>query len=141
MIKNVFIPGIPIVKQRPRFSKNGHAYDPNAPQKEASLQKAKITGAEQIFLCALEVHFRFAFPRPKSHYGTGKNANILKASAPIYCTNEKDIDNLEKFYADAFNCILWRDDAQIVKTQALKRWTGVDEVPHVLITVMTLEDK
>ena len=27
----------------------------------------------------------FLFPRPKSHFGTGRNASKLKSSAPVHC--------------------------------------------------------
>jgi Holliday junction resolvase RusA-like endonuclease len=141
MIKTIMIPGIPDVKMRPRFTKNGHSYDPNAQQKEASIQKAKISGSPEIFTGALEVNFRFVFPRPKNHFRTGKNAGLLKADVPVFCTNNKDFDNLEKFYSDSFNCIAYADDRQIVKSHSSKEWAGENEMPHVFISIMTLEDK
>ena len=33
---------------------------------------------------AVEVSILFLFPRPKKHFGTGKNANKLKANAPVF---------------------------------------------------------
>ena len=141
MIKNILIPGIPDTKLRPRTTKKGHVYDPNSQKKEASIQKAKITGCENIFTGALEVHCQFVFPRPKNHYRTGKYSTTLRPDAPFYCTNNKDIDNLEKFYLDSFNCIAWADDRQIIKGSSVKRWASPDEIPHVFMSIMTLEDK
>jgi len=121
------------VKVRPRFSRNGHAYDPNAQQKEASIQKAQLLGEEQLFTGPVAVEFHFVFPRPKAHYRSGKNSAQLRPDAPKYCMNKKDMDNMEKFYSDAFNCIAWADDCQIIKSSAVKRWAEPGEVPHVLI--------
>ena len=47
----------------------------------------------------------FVFPRPKSHYGTGKNADVLKPSAPKYCTSRGngDIDKLARSTLDGLS--------------------------------------
>ena len=44
----------------------------------------------------VKVEISFTFFRPKSHYGTGKNAEILKPSAPKFPTSKiiGDIDKL-----------------------------------------------
>jgi Holliday junction resolvase RusA-like endonuclease len=139
-MKRIYIPGIPDVKVRPRFTKNGHAYDPNAQQKEASIQKAEISGDDHIYAGPVDVEFIFVFPRPKSHYRTGKNSSLLRDNAPKYCLNKKDIDNMEKFYSDSFNCIAWADDCQIVMSSAMKRWVWAEEVPHVLIIAKELDN-
>jgi len=139
-MKSIYIPGIPDVKQRPRFSrKTGRAYDPNAEKKEASIQKAKVIGDEAIYESPLYVIYEFVFPRPKNHFGTGKNQGVLKGSAPKHCCSPKDLDNLEKFYADSFNHIHYRDDCQIVESKARKRWAGEGEVPHVTLEIYPLE--
>jgi Holliday junction resolvase RusA-like endonuclease len=117
-------------------------YDPNAQAKEASIQKAQIMGAkEKVFTGALSVVFQFVFPRPKNHFRTGKNAGILKDDAPAFCCNQKDLDNMEKFYADSFNNIAYLDDRQIVETKASKRWAKGMEIPHVVMTIQALEGK
>lgn len=137
-MKIIRIPGIPDVKMRPRSTKNGRMYDPNAQAKEASIQKAAISGDQGVYQGPLFVSFEFVFPRPKSHYGTGKNAAKLKGTAPEYCCNNKDIDNMEKFYADSFNCIAYADDCQIVESTAKKRWAEDGEMPHVTIGITQL---
>lgn len=139
-MKTIYIPGIPDVKMRPRFSKKTRrAYDPNGLPKEASIQKAKIAGDEEIYTRPLYVIYEFVFPRPKGHYGTGKNQAVLKGSAPKHCCSPKDLDNLEKFYADSFNCIAYKDDCQIVASKARKRWAGEGEMPHVEIQIRPLD--
>jgi len=72
---------------------------------------------------AIGVFMVFRLPRPKSHYGTGKNAGKLKDSAPQYHTQRPNIDNLEKFVADYMTGVAWVDDCQIVKCVTQKEWT------------------
>ena len=139
MIKTIYIPGVPDSKMRPRATKNGHMYDPNAAKKEASIQKAQVTGYKGVFKGALRVNFDFVFPRPKSHYRTGKNAGTLRPDAPEYCCNSKDFDNLEKFYCDSFNFIHYVDDRQIVAASTFKTWAEFEKTPHVKMTIKALE--
>jgi len=135
-MKSIYIPGVPDVKMRPRFSrKTGHAYDPNTASKEASIQKARVSGdIEEVYAGPLYVNYTFSFPRPRKHYRTGKYSWMLRDDAPeFYDTRNiaKDSDNLEKFYADSFNFIHYRDDRQIVKAEHFKRWANDDEMPFV----------
>jgi len=138
-MKRIYIPGIPDIKMRPRATKKGHMYDPNAQAKEASIQKAQITGDERVYTGALEVEYNFIFPRPKSHFRTGKMAGNLKEDAPVFCCNSKDFDNLAKFYSDSFNCIAYADDRQIVMSTQSKRWAIGEEQPHVEIVIKPLQ--
>lgn len=56
----------------------------------------------------------FIFPRPKGHYGTGRNAGKLKASAPKYHTVKPDRTKVLRSTEDAMKGIVWRDDSQVV---------------------------
>lgn len=62
----------------------------------------------------LRVQAQFAQVRPKHHYGTGKNSNTLKPSAPHYPTSKPDATKLWRPTEDALTGIIWKDDAQIV---------------------------
>lgn len=68
----------------------------------------------------LELAALFYFPRPKSHYRTGKHADILKDSAPFYCATKPDADKLLRAIGDALTGIVFRDDSQFVKVTATK---------------------
>ena len=68
------------------------------------------------------------FPRPKSHFGTGKNATKLKESAPTWKASRPDFDNLIKFIADALNGVFYKDDSQIVFASVSKRYEIDTEV-------------
>jgi Holliday junction resolvase RusA-like endonuclease len=58
--------------------------------------------------------------RVKSHYGTGKNSGILKASAPGY--PRADVDNLAKGVLDALTGHAWKDDSQVVELSISKTY-------------------
>lgn len=62
---------------------------------------------------ALCVEFHFTMPRPKNHFGTGKNAGKLKPSAPEYHSTRPDTSKLIRAAEDALTGIAWLDDAQI----------------------------
>lgn len=64
---------------------------------------------------AVVISFAFFMPRPKSHYGTGKNAGILKPKAPRQHIIRPDTSKLLRAVEDALTGIIWKDDAQIVR--------------------------
>lgn len=67
----------------------------------------------------------FVFPRPRNHYGTGKNALRLKLDAPRYHTNKPDEDNCTKAVKDALTILgFWRDDCQVCAGLRIKVYTG-----------------
>ena len=78
----------------------------------------------------IAVHFRFM--RPDYHYGTGKNKQILKRSAPDYHIKTPDLDKLVRAIQDALTGIIYKDDKQIVGIVASK---GYDTRPKVTIII------
>jgi crossover junction endodeoxyribonuclease RusA len=65
----------------------------------------------------------FYLPRPKSHFGTGKNAQMLKKSAPTRPTGTPDRDNLDKAVCDAITAAgVWVDDSQVTSGTIRKRY-------------------
>ncbi len=65
----------------------------------------------------VDVHLVFVLARPKSHYGTGRNAAVLKPNAPYWVTARVgDIDKLCRSTFDAFSTAgIWEDDALAVR--------------------------
>lgn len=83
---------------------------------------------------SLQVMFELA--RPKSHFGTGKNANAIKDSAPRYPIGRPDLDKLTRCIDDAAtDAGLWGDDAQVVMIFATKHYAPI---PGVIITITEL---
>jgi Holliday junction resolvase RusA-like endonuclease len=67
----------------------------------------------------------FYLPRPKGHFGSGKNADQLKASAPTRPTGKPDRDNLDKAVCDAITAAgVWADDSQVTDGRIRKRYVG-----------------
>lgn len=70
----------------------------------------------------VQIDAGFYLPRPKSHYGTGRNAAVLKESAPALVSSKPDIDKLSRALLDALTGIAYRDDAQVVRLSVVKRY-------------------
>jgi len=90
----------------------------------ARTARQKFTRAP--FNCALEVKFEFVVKRPQGHYGTGRNAECVKDSAPHFPTSKPDCTKLIRPLEDACTSICWVDDAQIVSQYATKRFGPVE---------------
>ena len=60
------------------------------------------------------VRCEFRFVRPKSHFGTGRNAGVLKDWAPRYMTSAPDADKLARLVNDALTIAgVVEDDALV----------------------------
>lgn len=79
----------------------------------------------------LEIEFRFL--RPQGHYGTGKNEEVIKKSAPQYPIVKPDSVKVTRSTEDAMKGIVWRDDSQVVEHCIRKVY--VDRDPGAEITI------
>jgi len=82
-------------------------------------------GEREPWTGPVRVSLLFELPRPQGHYGTGRNAGMVKASAPPYPAGTRDdIDKLTRAMLDAITDtgIIWLDDGQVVDLVARKRW-------------------
>ena len=87
---------------------------------DAALQE--FTGAQ--FTGPVKLEIVFWIQRPKGHYGSGKNAGVVKASAPERPTGKPDLLKLARGVEDAItDAGVWRDDAQVVIESLEKRWS------------------
>ncbi|MEU1815208.1 RusA family crossover junction endodeoxyribonuclease [Streptomyces roseifaciens] len=74
----------------------------------------------------------FSFVRPKSHFGTGRNAHVLKASAPCQPDVTPDLSKLARSTEDALTTAgAYRDDALLVSYRRLEKRYTTD---HGLVT-------
>ncbi len=85
---------------------------------------------------ALSVAVVFVMPRPKSHFGTGRNAGRLKPNAPLAHTKRPDTTKLFRALEDALTMVVWRDDAQIAH-QDVDKVYGDTPGAHVWISSWT----
>lgn len=125
-MNTISIPGNPISKKRPRFARMGKGVATYNNQKTEEglflfevMQKVRTRTPSTE---AIKIHLLFFMKRPKSHYGTGKNAGKIKNSAPEYHTSKPDIDNMVKFVFDCLNKYLWKDDSQIIEITSKKMY-------------------
>lgn len=88
----------------------------------------------------LEVEMTFDLKRPKGHYRTGKNAHLLRDSAPAYPSGTPDLSKLARSTEDALTEVgLWADDALVVRYALLqKRYADAPRLPGAVITVREL---
>lgn len=78
----------------------------------------------QPFTKGLSLTVTFVMPRPKGHFGTGKNAAVLKDSAPRHHVIKPDCTKLLRGLEDACTGIVWVDDAQIFSQVVGKVYTS-----------------
>lgn len=74
----------------------------------------------------------FYCQRPKAHFGTGRNADLLKPGAPQFPTGRPDSLKLARGTEDALTGTVWKDDAQVVDLDVHKRY-GVPERCEITI--------
>lgn len=79
-------------------------------------------------------------PRPRRHFGTGKNRDALRSDAPRHPTTKPDTTKLWRSTEDALTGVLWHDDAQIVAQYITKEWATKARQPGVTIVVETLPE-
>ena len=83
---------------------------------------------DELLTDALRVDVFVYLQRPLSHYGTGRNSGVLKASAPMYHISMPDRDNLDKLALDALTGIVWKDDSIITQGWIEKQYSGSPRV-------------
>lgn len=91
----------------------------------------------QVFIGPIRLSLVFYRPRPKGHFGTGRNAGKLKDSAAEYPVQRPDLLKLARAVEDACTTILWADDSQIVEETLGKRWGSF----RLLVEVQSLDGR
>ena len=107
------------------MAKNGRVYTPKETRDYERILKKEI-GECPKFEGAVVINIAFLFEIPKTRR--------KKLTAGEYHQQKPDLDNLIKCI-DAWNGVLWDDDRQVVKINAVKIWhyeNGIDlEVANV----------
>jgi Holliday junction resolvase RusA-like endonuclease len=101
-------------------------------QEVAGAALAQLGDAHELSRGPLALELIFYLARPKGHYGTGRNAGKVKASAPLFPAVKPDTTKLVRAVEDALTGIAWKDDAQVVDQAAKKRY-GVPERVEILV--------
>lgn len=115
--------GVPVMKGGRALTR---AIEDNADLRHWRQQVASLAaeqmGGEPLWDGAVSLCLRFLRPRPKSHFGTGKNASKLKASADPHPIQRPDTVKLTRAVEDALTGVVWRDDSQVVHHELDKCW-------------------
>jgi crossover junction endodeoxyribonuclease RusA len=145
-----FVPGIPAQQGNHRRNQYGATYETSknhAPWRDSIIyaaREARPPAADDgiVFAGPVAAELTFIFPRPKSHYGTGRNAGVLKPDAPYYKISAPDLDKLIRATLDAITVAgIWRDDAQVVMLQGGgKVYTQPDGIndPGLVVSIRSL---
>lgn len=102
------------------------------------VQRAAVAAmaGREVFTGPVKLTQDFYVERPLAHFGTGKNAGILKErfarAKPI---TKPDRLKLARAIEDACTNIVYRDDAQIIDGPVRKHYCGVGELPRVEIQI------
>jgi Holliday junction resolvase RusA-like endonuclease len=107
-------------------------------QEVAHAARARLYGEKPI-IGPIAVQVWFYMPRPKGHYGTGANADKLRAKAPKHHTVRPDTSKLWRCVEDALTTAgVWRDDAQVVDQSVRKMYADEAEAAGTFIRVEEL---
>lgn len=71
-------------------------------------------------------------PRPKGHFGSGKNANVLRDAAPEFPTTKPDTLKVVRAVEDSLTGIIWRDDSQVVRHWLAKDYGEPERVEIIV---------
>lgn len=140
MIVALSIPGTPVPQGSKNVTRTGRMYEANkalpAWRKRAVAALAKEYAATVPLDGPLRVDATFYMPRPKRHYGTGRNSDRLKPGAPDWHTYKPDTDKLQRAVGDALTIArVIRDDSLICEWHTRKVY---GQHPHTLITIHQL---
>lgn len=89
--------------------------------------RAALEGRDGFGTDPVGVVIAFVFARPTTHYRTGRNAHLLRDTAPQYPSNRGsgDADKLQRACFDSLtDAGAWKDDSQVVDVHAVKVWLG-----------------
>ncbi len=99
----------------------------------------------EVITSPVRLEIDFFFPRPKSHYRTGKYSDLLKADAPLYASShgQGDLDKLLRSTIDSLSfvtggCVI-RDDCLVVSISSTKQYANEVSPPGAAIKVLLMQ--
>ncbi len=136
----ICVPGKPVPKGRPRAARIGGFIRMYTPKKTVAYEnscahEARIAmQGRELLSGPLELKLQIFMPIPVSYSKAKREAARIGKLVP---TKKPDSSNILKAVEDAFNEIVWRDDAQIVDHHITKRF---GEEPCVIAIVTRIVD-
>ena len=103
--------------------------DPRLKSWRGQMQAGMLQTAPPAPLDApVRVRISVDVPRPRTHYGTGRNAGVLKATAPSLPMSGRDLDKIARACLDAGTGIWWRDDSRVVTLEVNRTYQDRERV-------------
>ena len=128
--------GVPVPQGSKRVF-NGRLVDVNDRKLKdwrALVGQMAASESSKLLLGPVSVRLDFYLPRPKGHFGSGRNAETLRPSAPHVPETKPDIDKLVRACLDALTGMAFRDDSQVAALHARKLYAD-DRQPGVHIEI------
>lgn len=126
-----FVPGKPVGKGRPRFTRTGHTYTPEktrAYEAAVAWECRKAMKGKLPSTLPQNVSVEVMVKPPKSWTKT-KTKNALGG---LITPGRPDIDNYLKAVLDGCNGVAFLDDSQVVAVYATKRYAETDGVRVII---------
>ena len=146
----LFIPGTPAPQGSKRAyhnPKTGRTHLVETSKKLPTWRKTATTHTQQTLrntptwnptpTTPIHLDVTFHMPRPKHHYGTGRNNTTLKPTAPTHHTQTPDRDKLLRAISDALtDARAIHDDKQLTTGTTTKTWanTPTSHGAHIHLT-------
>ena len=133
------VDGEPAPQGSKSVGRHGGVYEKSRkvkPWREAIRAAALAQGIGPVNCAAVAVNIVFMLPRPKGHYGTGRNADRLRDSAPLFPATRPDLDKLARSTLDGLMLAgIYADDGQVIALSAEKMYAGNGSPPGAAITI------
>ena len=125
-----FVPGIPRPQGSKRYLGPGKMVESGS--KRLAPWRADVRAAAEraigddgpgvLWDQPVKVQLTFRLPRPKAHFGSGRNADKVKPSAPRWPAGRPDLDKLARAVLDAITGVVIADDSTVVDLCLRKRY-------------------
>lgn len=107
----VYKNGRPVTISHDSSGRKGDTYTETiAREAQVAMSAAGMRLARGVPVAVTIIEYRV---RPQSHFGTGRNAEVLKASAPAKPITAPDTDKVARRVLDALIGVAFLDDAQV----------------------------
>lgn len=120
---------------KPRASVTDDNPDAKPWKAAVAAEAAAAMRGRKIFNQPVKVSMVFRLRRPKGHYGTGRNAATIKASAPAYPDKKPDVLKLARSTEDAMSGIVYVDDTTTIDLHVTKLYATSTNPVGVFIVV------
>lgn len=126
------VPGEPVGKERPRFTKRGQVYTPAKTRSYETVVKLCARSAmkgKKMLTGAISLSVTAFFSIPKNF---SKAISEKALSGELRYRKKPDWDNVGKIVSDALNGVVYSDDATVSRAVVEKRYS---DYPRVEVSV------